>query len=302
MNKFEFKISFFMIFFLFFFLLSNFTNAEQRGIGINKTIFSLETKAGEEQNFSLSVKNLFLEEQEIEIEAGSFEIAGKNNQIVFLPKNSEKSVDDWFILEESNFKLQANEEKNISVKMKIPSEAKGGSYQGVLFFKISPKNLKDNSVNESGAIGVQFLINVLSDKKNGTGEISYLKSPFFVGNNLKIDFGFKNTGNFYYVPQGEISVKNVFTRKEEKRVVENHFVFPEKQFNFLAEEKSFFWLGWYKIGLTFMDGDGKIHHEDDYFVGYLFFPMIFFILMIAFFLIAILKEKYFRRNSVFKKM
>jgi hypothetical protein len=285
-NKFKF-------FFLTLLLIPFFVKAEQRGIGINKTIFSFEVKAGEEKDFSLNVKNLFPEEEELQIETGSFEISGNNNQIVFLPEDNEKSINSWFILEETNFKLQANEEKNLSVKMKIPAETKGGSYQGVLFFKIVPKNLKDNSVNESGAIGVQFLINVLSDKKIGTGEITYLKNPFFVGNNLKVDFGFKNLGNFYYVPRGELRVKNLFTRKEQKKVIENHFVFPNQEFNFSIDEKGFFWLGLYKVELSFIDGDGKVQQKNNYFWGYLFFPLIIFVVLVIFFLLKFFKKKKF---------
>ncbi|MCK4635852.1 MAG: hypothetical protein KAT32_03235 [Candidatus Moranbacteria bacterium] len=275
-----------------------FCRAEKIGIAIDKSFFSFNSKAGDEQIISLNIQNIFPEEQEVKIEISSYEIMGDDNEITFIPQENEKSIKGWFIIENKTFTLNAEEIRGFSAKIKIPEDAKSGSYQGILFFNITTKNQKYDSVNEIGRVGAHILINVIDSKKNGAGEISKFDVPLFVGDEIDMNFSYKNLGNIHYVPYGEIRISNFFKTKQEKKVVGKHFIFPEKEFNFEENREGFFWLGLYKVRVAFVDADGWEHDEVKYVLGYFFLPLIFFILIFLFFLIKFLRK----RNSVNKKV
>lgn len=267
-----------------------FVKAEKIGITINKTFFSFDSKAGAEQVISLNIQNIFSEKQEVKIEVDSYDIVGDNNEKVFINLEHEKNINDWFVIEEKTFILEPKEARNISVKVKIPDNIKSNSYQGALFFSVKLENKKNNSVNEIGRVGAHVLINVINGEKYGAGEITELKIPFFAGNKINTSLNFKNKGNIHYVPYGEIKVKNIFKFNYSKKVIEKHFVFPDKEFNFKETKKGFFWLGLYKVKVAFIDAEGVTHEENRYVSGYLFWPLVTLILSSVFFSIKNFKK------------
>ena len=268
-----------------------FVKAEKNGITIDKTFFSFDAKAGSEQIISLNVQNIFSEKQEVKIEVDSYDIIGNDNKKVFINQGNEKNINNWFNINDETFILEPAEIRNISVKIKIPENAKSDSYQGALFFNIALKDQKNNSVNESGRIGAHVLINVINDKKYGAGEITELKIPSFAGNKINANLNFKNKGNIHYVPYGEIKIKNVFNLNYSKKVVDKHFVFPGKEFNFEENKRGFFWLGLYKVRVAFVDAEGVIHEESQYVSGYLFWPLVILTMISGFIFYRNFKRK-----------
>ncbi|MEO7364157.1 MAG: hypothetical protein ABIV43_01465 [Candidatus Saccharimonadales bacterium] len=129
----------------------------------------------------------------------------------FAPSHSLKR----FIVKPSNFTLAPGEEKNIPITIKVPANAAGGGYYGVVRFAPAKDNSQPSQVSLAGSVGTLILVKVPGDIKEqlNIAGISVLSgknsSNFFTTNkNLVVRIRFQNQGNIQETPFGKLIVKD----------------------------------------------------------------------------------------------
>jgi hypothetical protein len=254
--------------------------AEQAGISIDQSIFAFDASPGESQNFTLNVKNIASSDQEVTFEASDYSI-GNNNEISFTADANEVSgLKSWLDSSIPLLTLKSGEEREISFALKIPANATPGSHYGAVLAKARAQ-AQDNSSGPqiSGRVAAHVLVNVKGEL-NGGGKIDYFYAPIFSGKIAEMSATFENTGNVHYIPHGEITVKNLITKKAQNSALDKHFVFPGKSYTFSVEEKIPSVLGIYSAEASFVDGEGKLYSARRYVMGK-YFPVVVVIILIV---------------------
>lgn len=259
---------------------ANISSADQAGISIDQSVFAFDASPGESQNFTLNIKNIASEDQEVSFEASDYSI-GDNNEISFMADaNEANGLKNWLSSDIPLLTLKPGEEREVSFSLKIPANATPGSHYGAVLAKAKVQSQGEASgLQISGRVAAHVLVNVKGEL-NGGGKIDYFYAPVFSGKTADISVEFQNTGNVHYIPHGEITVKNLITKKAQKLVLDKHFVFPGKSYTFSVAEKIPSVLGIYSAEASFVDGEGKIQIARRYVLGK-YFPVVAGIVLIA---------------------
>jgi hypothetical protein len=256
--------------------------ADQAGISIDQSVFAFDASPGENQNFTLNVKNITSDNQEVTFEASNYSI-GNNNEISFIAGDNEASgLKNWLSSDIPVLTLKPGEEREISFALKIPANAAPGSHSGAVLAK-SRAQAETSGPQISGRVAAHVLVNVKGEL-NGGGKIDYFYAPIFSGKNVDISATFENTGNVHYIPHGEIIIKNLITKKAQSSILDKHFVFPGKSYTFSIEEKIPSVLGIYSAEANFVDGEGKVYTARRYVLGRYFLVITGIILIALIFL------------------
>jgi hypothetical protein len=271
--------------------------ADQAGISIDQSVFAFDASPGESQNFTLNVKNITLSDQEITFEASDYFI-GNNNEISFIADANEASgLKNWLSSDVPLLTLKPGEEREISLALKIPANATPGSHYGAVLAKARAQNQENLSGQQiSGRVAAHVLVNVKGDF-NGGGKIDYFYTPIFSGKITEISATFENTGNIHYIPHGEITIKNLITKKAQNSTLDKHFVFPGKSYNFSIKENIPSVFGIYSAEASFVDGEGKLYSVRRYVLGK-YFPVVVGIVLIALTILARFIIRSRKNNSV----
>jgi hypothetical protein len=280
--KYLFRTTFLFITTLFLVSAPNNSLADQSGISIDQSVFAFDASPGENHNFTLNVKNIAASDQNVTFEASDYSI-GNNNEISFIADANESSgLKNWLSSDIPILMLKAGEEREVSFTLKIPANATPGSHYGVVLAKARASDQdKSSGPQISGRVAAHVLVNVKGELHGG-GKIDYFYTPIISGKTADISATFENTGNIHYIPHGEITVKNIITKKAQSSVLDKHFVFPGKTYNFSIKKEIPSVLGIYMAEASFVDGEGKVYTAKRYMIGK-YFPVvavIFIIIMI----------------------
>lgn len=274
------------------FLLPNVSLAEKSDVSIDQSIFNLDVSAGASSVFKFKIKNDSAQSQQMTIKSLDYAV-GDNDQISLLEDaDNTNGIKQWISLSEQEFVLEAGQEKEISATLNVPADAAIGSHWGGIFVQFSSVNEDGDFTGPlvNGQIGVHVLANVAGEI-NGSGEIKLFSVPKFLSHKADFQMEYENTGNIHYIPHGEISVKNIFSGRSEKIILDKHFVFPHKKFTYTAQWNNVFSLsGIYAVQVNFVDGVGSVHTQTKYMFGILFFPLLM-LLVIMLFVFAIFFKK-----------
>jgi len=251
-------------------------SASNVGIAVNRTAIVFDTNVDELHKFAVEVKNISNEKQIIDVGVMDYAL-GDDNIITILDKNDDNGIREWVKPESKNIVLESGDVKEVIFDVNIPKNASIGSHRGAVFFHVMSKN--NNVVKVEGQIGVHVLINIKGDT-HASGYINKFDIPFLTTGLVDYIVEFKNTGNIHYVPYGEVTVYNVFTRNKQLYKYDKHFVFPGKKFVFSHVKQIPSLFGLYKTNVAFVDGEGIIHAKSDYIMGYLF-PLAVFVIVIG---------------------
>lgn len=272
--------------FLFFAVFSLVANprcsfAAKTGISIDQSIFAFDANPSESQSFTLKIKSIASEDQEIAFEASDYSI-GDNNEISFIAgENEANGLKNWLSSDIPPLFLKSGEEREINFTLKIPANAVPGSHYGAVLAKTMARNQEEASGPQiSGRVAAHILVNVKGEVRGG-GKIAYFYTPFFSGRKDQISVSFENTGNVHYVPHGEITIKNLITKKTQNTLLDKHFVFPGKSYTFSVEKEVPSVFGIYAAEASFVDGEGKVQTARRYVLGK-YFPAVAGIVLIAF--------------------
>lgn len=126
----------------------------------------------------------------------------------FLP--SEKSeLANWFKMEKS-VALKAGEQREISYTIEVPKNAPPGGHFAVVWWGTAPPDSKQVAIITRAGILVYLQVSGKVDEKGEVFEFSLPSGKFFRFK-LPEDFvvNFKNQGNTYLKPRGDIAIKNI---------------------------------------------------------------------------------------------
>ncbi|GAC1498701.1 MAG: hypothetical protein NVS1B10_00740 [Candidatus Saccharimonadales bacterium] len=125
------------------------------------------------------------------------------------------SLKQFVSLDETNFTLQPNDQKTVTVTVKVPEGTAGGGYFGAVRFAPVGASGKKN-VNLSGSVASLILLTVpgnLTEKVSlasfgvSQGSTTDTNTWFFSNKNLKSIVRFRNNGNIQEQPFGKVQFK-----------------------------------------------------------------------------------------------
>ncbi|MEN8252229.1 MAG: hypothetical protein ABFQ53_01460 [Patescibacteria group bacterium] len=254
-------------------LVPFFVFAEEFGIAVDQTAIVFDADTGQAQEFTIKVTNISDKEQEVNVGSMDYDIGEGNSIALSKELNEQNGLSAWISSQSEKVSVAPDEIKEIKFSVNVPENASIGSHRGAVIFSTLPES--DDAVKVRGQIGVHVLINVKGDTHAG-GKVNHFDIPFVTMGSVDYEAEFENTGNIHYVPYGEISLRNIFSKKEEIYKFEKHFVFPGSKFTFSMTQEIPSLFGFYKAQATFVDGEGAWRTKADYVMGY-FFPIVFFI-------------------------
>ena len=155
---------------------------------------------------------LFNEQDETKIFYSSvenFEARGETGAPFFL--QSREGLATWIKTQEQ-VTLKPKEEKTIPFSIQIPKIAEpGGYFAAILWGQTPPQAKAGGQVVVGGRLGVLILLKVSGAVKEGGGLLEFsAKDKFFSSLPINFSYRFNNTGGDRVVPQGEITIKNLF--------------------------------------------------------------------------------------------
>lgn len=213
-------------------------------------------------------------------------------EIKFLPSEPAELA-EWFKMEKS-VTLKPGEQKEIPLTIEVPKNAPPGGHFAVIWWGTASPGAKEVAIVTRA--GILVLLQV-SGEVNEKGEVIEFLLPdgkFFVFK-LPEDFvvNFKNQGNTYLKPQGEIVVKNIFGSAIAAFRVNSkeRIIFPDNS-QLLDVAKKFdklpFAFGFYKAELALQWGEKQNDIQRD--IWFFVFPwktvLIVVIILAALLLIA----------------
>lgn len=192
------------------------------------------------------------------------------------------TVDDKILLEEECT-------KKVPITIQVPVDAAaGGRYGMILFSKSSSKENGDGGANlgVGGQVGVMILVTVKGEYTSG-GEISeklesgrlseegtsfdsktiFAAGALFKNGPFDFKFRYQNNSATHVVPQGNISVKNIFGGLVDTFSIDGKRVFPGGGRVMYGSLKKDFLFGIYSADLKIIDGDGNIHNSSTFFIA-----------------------------------
>ena len=151
---------------------------------------------------------------------------------------------NWFSLSQSDFILQPNQERTLTVTITPPENAEpGGHYATIYFQPLIPQSaLSTRSLYVSNRVGVlAFLIlpGDISEKLT----VSTIKTPEFTQYGpIEITVTLTNSGNIHAFPSGIITITNMFGKESAQIPITPGFVLPDSSRDFIT---------WWEKGLLF---------------------------------------------------
>lgn len=280
-----------MVSFLFL-AIGGLAHADNVGLSVDQTVFSFTANPGEQKTFTVNVKNISKEAEQISLQFQDFTV-GDNNAIKTLTeKNELNGMREWISVGEKNIMLNPGEDRNIDLSVTVPNDATVGSHYALASIGALPQITGQNfqSTIVSGQVGIYILVNV-GGKISGKGDLKNFEVPILTDKQTVMKTEFENTGNIHYIPHGEIRIENLITRQVQNVEIEKHFVFPGEKYLFELTWDKASLFGAYYAQAFFVDGDSSIHVS-----GRLFFGKLFFVSVII--LIGILVLIYTLRKKI----
>lgn len=178
----------------------------------------------------------------------------------FLPKESTELA-KWFKTAEF-ISLAPGEQKDIPFTISIPNNAPPGGHFAVIWWSTSPPNSPGATIVMRA--GILVYLRISGDIKESARILNFNSNKKFYSR-LPINFNlsFKNTGNVYLKPKGEIKIKNFIGLTKKILTVNEHElqVLPEslKNFNVIWDSNGWknFAIGPYKVEINLKYGEGE---------------------------------------------
>lgn len=183
-----------------------------------------------------------------------------NGQKNFTREESDLST--WFKMT-SSVTLKSGESKQIPFSIKVPKNAPPGGHFAVIWWSTSPPGGGGEKVSIVTRAGILVYLTVSGDlKESGTLADFEISKRFVTSFPIELAITFKNTGNSYLRPTGEIRIKNILGMTQAVTQV-NPFgsnILPQSQKNFnqSVDAKGFF-FGPYRAELDLMYGASAQH-------------------------------------------
>ena len=199
--------------------------------------------------------------------------------ITFIPPEADNpwKMSDWIEIQTTPIRLAPKEYHNVPFTIRVPKNAGAGGKYAAVFFKL---------VNQEGGagfgatarVGALILLNIQGEIHK-TGEFTKFEAPFF-NNKGPVVFKstFENTGTAHYDIQAKVAIYNFLGFKKYNIVSETRFITPEQTRHLKATWDKTWPIGIFKATAAIADGEGTIHKETVWFIG---FPWVWFLVGLA---------------------
>ncbi|MBV9349140.1 MAG: hypothetical protein JO026_00115 [Patescibacteria group bacterium] len=137
------------------------------------------------------------------------------------------SVKDWVTIGgKQTFVFKKGESRTIPYTITVPKDAEPGSHFGVAFFKAVDLVQAQAGLKIGTQVGMLILITVPGDY-SAKGQITSFSAPSFVqGSPVPFDLTFENDGSVYYIPDGTITITNMFGKVVGTAPIQGQVVLP----------------------------------------------------------------------------
>ncbi len=139
---------------------------------------------------------------------------GENGQQDFLPLSDTSGLPSWLFIERSSVTVKAGETQTIPFEIRIPSSTRpGGHYAAIFLSTLPPNQISSSSTQVVARTGALVILRV-----NGSLSESYaidrlaLNGASFTHPPVAFSMLVRNTGDIHLVPQGTMTIRNMFGR------------------------------------------------------------------------------------------
>lgn len=250
-------------------------------VTVGPTKIAERANPGDTINGNIVLINDTNEEQTMYPSFEKFTESGGQKQ--FLP-GEPTALTNWFRLPQS-VTLDPREQKNIPFTIAVPNGAPPGGHFAVIWWGNAPPKGQVSIVTRAGIL----VYLQVSGEINENGEVLAFKPKGFVSAGLPYEFElvFKNGGNTWLRPSGDILIKNIFgtTRAIFRTNSAERIVMPGNEENLRVApkfEKPPFLIGLYKAELSLAWGETAEKFEKNaYFVVLPLLPLTIALVVLA---------------------
>lgn len=137
------------------------------------------------------------------------------------------SAADWIKMSHQTFTLAPEEKKIVSYTITVPVNAASGGHYAAVIFTANGIN-QDNAANAKITLGVASLLSLTVPGAIRESLIGTMEVPVFQEYGpVKINTTLTNTGDIDLIPQGSLTIKNMFGQVVSTTQVEAQHIFPE---------------------------------------------------------------------------
>lgn len=176
----------------------------------------LDGKPGSNVSTKLRVQNSGTAATRFKVELKKFKAFGDQGKPILLDRQAGDEFFDWVSFSKTSFRAEPNVWNEITMNIKVPSNAAFGYYYAVIFSKDgpAPKN-KDGSSSLAGAAAILVLLNVDAPGANKKLEVTSFSVSKKLYEYLPATFTIKvrNSGKVHLSPSG-----NVYITKGSKQI------------------------------------------------------------------------------------
>ena len=170
------------------------------------------------------IRNKSRVEVPFEVRIEDFTASGEEGQVELVP-DSEYSVTSWATVTPKTFSLGAGEEREVTARIAVPSNAAGGRY-GSFVFTVVNKDKKENTASVAQEIASLFLVRV-SGEVNETLHVANISADRFSEfGPIPMTVKLSNSGNIHVKVVGLVNVTDMFGNRTADIVLPATNIFP----------------------------------------------------------------------------
>jgi hypothetical protein len=198
-------------------------NASGQALEIAPPVINLKADPGETLTTKVSLRGISDQTLLVRGQVNDFVAAGEDGTPKIL-LDTEDGEDDPYSLKGwvstlPELTLKPREIQDMTLTIRVPSNAAPGGYYGVVRFTATPPELKDTGVSLSASLGSLLFIRVNGEATEGLEIAEFATSnskdntSLFESAPIQFVERVKNTGNTHLQPAGQITVKDMFGQK-----------------------------------------------------------------------------------------
>lgn len=217
-------------------------------LSVHPAIHDVEIDPGATETRSIQVENDGSVTETYVLTIQKFIPRGTLGQQEFLDPADTIGLPEWMFVDRPEFTLAPGQTATLPVTIRIPANAPSGGYYAALFF--SRKQTSDEPLAMLPRLGILFFVRVTGPAVERLSLVDFATDVDTRYEHLPIGFRvlLANEGNVHLVPQGVVTVKNMFGS-----TVARLRVNPEAS-KILPSSERAFTLAWTKGAMS--DGEG----------------------------------------------
>lgn len=219
----------------------------------------------------------------------------ENAGIQWIPSDVENPyrMTDWITISSDPISIKPKDQVDIPFTITVPKNASVGGHYAAIFFRAVVDSTQ-GTIGSIPRVGALVIFNVNGVVNKG-GELQSFSAPKFVNNGpVKMELTLKNTGTTHYTPQVSVSVQNIFGPHADVPAEQDKLIYPGVSRVIDATWNKSYPLGFYLLTANFTDGNGVLHTQKSWFIGFPWeYVLIAFLILVAIrYLMIYFKKKF----------